>query len=1175
MTKSCLRLAFSLTLALIATIIHSQTFADKQAYTIQSANGLALDNQGSINSETQIFLSKKVTNRASQAWQLVHVYDNVYSIVNLESMQALDNANGNGEQPIIQYSYDNSNANQHWRIVSVGNGKYTITSVASNMRLAYRDAAQPGEPIYQLTPNTTERQQWSIEKTNAKASRFITRTTSNNDWENQNIIAINKMAAHSTFMPFADAKEALADPTFAKPWLDTRSSRVASLNGKWRFHWVNSPDKRPVNFYKPNYNVADWAEITVPSNWEMLGYGTPIYTNVTYPIRNNPPFIQSQPHYTVETEPNAVGSYRRDFTIPKQWRGKEVYLHFDGVYSAFYVWVNGKKVGYSQNSCTDARFDITKYVKPGKNTVAVEVYRWCDGSYLEDQDMFRLSGIYRNVYLVATPKVHLADATLSSKIANDYSQAALHINTLLASDSKNATANVRTTLYAPNGTKVGETTQSIAGKGDMSINVANPMLWTAETPNLYTLLVEVLDQNGVATEATTFKHGFRNIEIKNNKLYINGMLTLLKGANRHETHPKYGKAVPVESIEQDVLMFKQYNLNTIRTSHYPNDPRSYALYDYYGLYVIDEANQECHGNHSLSNNPKWEKAYVDRAVSMVQRDKNHPSVIIWSLGNESGRGCNIIAERDAVRALDSRPIHYEGQNEVADIDSNMYPSIEGMISMDQNGNQKPYIMCEYAHAMGNSIGNLEEYWDYIEYHSKRMIGGCIWDWVDQSLNMPGEPENRLYYGGSFGDQPNDQDFCCNGIVTSDRSVTPKLLEVKKVYQYITASLDSEKRAVVLHNRYIATNLKGMTLQYTVLRNGKEVLSGSKILPDCAPTKQCTVGIDLPDTTDGGEYMLNVNILLGEDCIWAAKGHCVASEQMPLNQVDLALAAHKANATAPITIHDEMNRRLCINAGNAKIAFSRSEGTIISLRYNGFETTHALHGPRFQWYRSIPNDRREWVPTLTRLEGFSHSLSAKGDTAIVTAKFAHGIGKHEITEATTYTIYADGTIDVASQFVTQSDNVVPRLALQWMLSPELENVAWYGRGPIENYNDRKNAAFLGLYSSTATDMREHYARAQSMGTRTDARWLTLTNADGKGIKIDADGTISFSALHYTDRDLWEALYDLDLDAIRRSEVVLTLDCRQRGLGNASCGPGPREKYEIKAGTHAFRFRISPM
>ena len=789
--------------------------------------------------------------------------------------------------------------------------------------------------------------------------------------------------------------------------------------------------------------------------------------------------------------------------------------------------------------------------------------------------MFRLSGIYRNVYLVATPKVHLADATLSSKIANDYSQAALHINTLLAPDSKNATANVRTTLYAPNGTKVGETTQSIAGKGDMSINVANPMLWTAETPNLYTLVVEVLDQNGVATEATTFKHGFRNIEIKNNKLYINGMLTLLKGANRHETHPKYGKAVPVESIEQDVLMFKQYNLNTIRTSHYPNDPRSYALYDYYGLYVIDEANQECHGNHSLSNNPKWEKAYVDHAVSMVQRDKNHPSVIIWSLGNESGRGCNIIAERDAVRALDSRPIHYEGQNEVADIDSNMYPSIEGMISMDQNGNQKPYIMCEYAHAMGNSIGNLEEYWDYIEYHSKRMIGGCIWDWVDQSLNMPGEPENRLYYGGSFGDQPNDQDFCCNGIVTSDRSVTPKLLEVKKVYQYITASLDSEKRAVVLHNRYIATNLKGMTLQYTVLRNGKEVLSGSKILPDCAPTKQCTVGIDLPDTTDGGEYMLNVNILLGEDCIWAAKGHCVASEQMPLNQVDLALAAHKANATAPITIHDEMNRRLCINAGNAKIAFSRSEGTIISLRYNGFETTHALHGPRFQWYRSIPNDRREWVPTLTRLEGFSHSLSAKGDTAIVTAKFAHGIGKHEITEATTYTIYADGTIDVASQFVTQSDNVVPRLALQWMLSPELENVAWYGRGPIENYNDRKNAAFLGLYSSTATDMREHYARAQSMGTRTDARWLTLTNADGKGIKIDADGTISFSALHYTDRDLWEALYDLDLDAIRRSEVVLTLDCRQRGLGNASCGPGPREKYEIKAGTHAFRFRISPM
>ena len=697
----------------------------------------------------------------------------MYNIVNVMSGLAIDNASGNAEQPAIQWSYDRSNINQQWVVERVDADTYTFTCLASNMRLGYRDAAQFGEPLYQLKPNDTQRQKWTVKKCSVKASTIAFKTHSDNDWENQNIIGINKLPYRSTFTPFASVDELRSDASFRKPWLNARSSRIMSLNGKWKFHWSPSPESRPMKFYANNYDTGSWAEIDVPSNWEMLGYGTPIYTNVVYPIHNNPPFVEPQNGYTVVNEPNAVGSYVRRFTLPAEWKGKEVFVHFNGVYSAFYVWVNGKRVGYSQNSTNDARFDITRYVKQGVNTIAVEVYRWSDGSYLEDQDMFRLSGIYRDVFLVATPKVQLADVALSSQFAGgNLAKAKLVVGAELAGHGTKPNATVRVTLLDTNGNAVDKRSAQIAGKGEIAIDVANPALWTAETPNLYTVIVETLNTKGEVLEATSLKHGFRKIEIKNNKLYINDMLTLLKGANRHETHPQYGKAVPGESIEQDVVLFKRHNLNTVRTSHYPNDPRSYALYDYYGLYVIDEANQECHGNHSLSRNPDWEKAYVDRAVSLVQRDKNHPSVVIWSLGNESGGGCNIEAEYKAVRALDPRPIHYEGQNEVADIDSHMYPSIEAMMKMDQNGAQKPYILCEYAHAMGNAIGNLEEYWDYIEYQSKRMIGGCIWDWVDQSLNKPGEPKENLYYGGSFGDVPNDADFCANGIITADRRITP-------------------------------------------------------------------------------------------------------------------------------------------------------------------------------------------------------------------------------------------------------------------------------------------------------------------------------------------------------------------------------------------------------------------
>ena len=734
------------------------------------------------------------------------------------------------------------------------------------------------------------------------------------------------------------------------------------LNGDCKFHWAKSPQERPRDFHKPTYDVEGWDDIAVPSNWEMLGYGTPIYTNITYPFRNNPPFIQGQRGYTVEKEPNAVGSYRRDFTLPEGWDDKEVYITFEGCYSAMYLWINGKKVGYSQGPTTDARFDITRYVRPGNNTLAVEVYRWSDGSYLEDQDRFRMSGIYRDVYLTATPPTHIRDLHLTSELSPRYDRAVLDVKVGVTNRGKSAgSAAVRVTLSDANGRKLRTVTSPVVAvaKGreetvGARLSLRDPLLWSAEAPNLYTVDIELLDADGNVTEATTQKYGFRNIEIKGNKVYVNSMLTLFKGANHHDTHPRFGKAVPVETMIQDILMFKRHNLNTIRTSHYPKAPKMYALFDYYGLYVMDEADQECHGNHSLTDNPAWRDAFVDRAVRMVERDKNHPSVVFWSLGNESGGGCNAVAEYEAVKAIDpSRPIHYEGMNEIADMDSRMYPSVESMIQTDRNGNQKPFFLCEYDHAMGNSIGNLDSYWDYISGRSERMIGGCIWDWVDQALNKPGEPDSRLYYG---------------------------------------CSLDSSARTAVVSTRLLAT---------------------------------------------------------------------------------------------------------------------------------------------------------------------------AGETA----------GAYEVT----YTVYADGTMGINASYTTPALGSLPPLGLRSMLDDSLEHIEWYGRGPIENYPDRHAAAFVGRYISTVDAMKENYVRPQSMGTRTDTRWLAIADKDGNGIKITAlQGNFDFTALHYTDEALWSLRYLHEMEQARCPATVLNIDCATRGLGSASCGPGPLPEYTLKpSSTYSHSFRISPL
>lgn len=1179
--------AILLLMALLPRQGHSQEIDANAYYEIVSSNNLVLDNQESEENGTNIFINNRVENRMSQVWSLQTPGYGVYKINTPLSDKSVDNNNTKEPGVVVQWDNSGNALNQFWKLTKIGDNLYTFTSISNGLNLGYPDAGLPGEAIHQLDPDSTKaNQQWMLRKTNIKIDTEALRGSSDNDWENETIFAVNKEPGHTTYVPFPSVESLKNSPSYRKAWIRPNSPRYQLLNGNWKFNWVKQPSERPENFYKPTYDVSAWKEIPVPSNWEMYGYGTPIYTNITYPHRNNPPFIQPKKGYTIMDEPNPVGSYRRDFDIPDDWKGSEVFIHFDGVYSAMYLWVNGKKVGYSQGASNDAEFNITSYIKPGKNVLAVEVYRWSDGSYLEDQDMFRLSGIHRDVYLFSTPKLRLRDYYLTSTFAgDDLSQATFNVRTNVMNYGKQTNeAVVDITLLDQDGRQVAFISDAIKNIGkkeeavsSADVKVENPNLWSAETPYLYTAILELKDKTGKTLEAVSSQFGFRKIEIKNKRAYINNKQVFFKGANRHDIHPQHGKAIPAESMIEDILLFKRYNLNTIRTSHYPNDAKMYALYDYYGLYVMDEADIECHGNHSISDKESWLPAYVDRMVRMVERDKNHASVIFWSMGNESGGGKNFDTVYQEARKLDPRPIHYEGKNDLADMDSRMYPSIEAMIKQDQEKRDKPFFLCEYAHAMGNAIGNLDEYWDYIENHSERMIGGCIWDWVDQGINKYGEQPNRHYFGGGFGDKPNDFDFCCNGIVTPDRQVTPKLLEVKKIYQYIKFKpVDPKTGKILVQNRYDFLNLKQFDLKWKLLKDGKVVESGTLPIADAAPDKDTEVTIPYRTKLDtDGEYFLNLSACLKNNCVWANAGHEVASEQYALTG-KVAVPPVSTAFSDTLKIEKDANE-LGFRAPGFFIAFNPKTGSMTSLRYAGTDMIYNKAGFTFNWYRSMDNDKREYMPTTIDKGTFDYKLSddKKSVTITTTQEAVIGSGRSLIKQpyTVTYTVYANGTVDVTGSFRTGEEFKLPRLGLQVALNPTLEQVEWYGRGPIENYWDRKNAAYVGMYKNTVTGMEEAYVRAQTMGNRDDVRWLTLTDKDNRGVKITSKDHLNFSALHFTDQQLWGLPYAHDFDNIRRAEVILSLDCIQRGIGNGSCGPGPRPHYEIANNTeYVYSFRI---
>ncbi len=1026
-----------------------------------------------------------------------------------------------------------------------------------------------------------------------------------NDWENPAIFAVNKEPAHCSMTVFPDLSSARAGDQSDSPW-------VLSLNGRWRFHWASRPADRPRRFFEVDYDAARWAEVDVPGNWQLQGFGKAIYLNVRYPFEKNPPQIQH--HY------NPVGSYRRTFEIPDSWDGRRVVIHFAGVESAFYLWVNGRKVGYSQGSRLPAEFDITAYLQPGENVVAAEVYRWSDGSYLECQDFWRLSGIYRDVYLHATPPIHIRDFELQPTLDEDLAEATLSVIARVHNygDEPIWHPEIQVTLLDPDGVPVvaeskedesGADTVLMSYKGtyihpgaetilQARAPVHRPQLWSAEKPHLYTALITLLDGEGEVIEVTRAQCGFRRVELKDGLLQVNGQPIYIKGVNRHEHDPDTGHYVTRESMLRDILLMKQFNINTVRTAHYPNHPQWYELCDQYGLYVIDEANIESHGmgydpDKTLANRPEWRAAHLDRIERMVERDKNHPSIIFWSMGNEAGDGTTFEAGSEWIHRRDlSRLVHYERawNRPHTDVICPMYCSLTWLKDFVAMNTDRPLIMCEYAHAMGNSVGNLKEYWDLIE--SNRVLqGGSIWDWVDQGLRRRTEDGREFFaYGGDYGDEPNDGNFCINGLVTPDREVPPKLWEVKKVYQNVAiTAADLAAGRFEIRNKFFFTNLNEFDGSWTLHEDGEVRQSGELPALDVAPGDQTDVSLPFHrlGVDPEAEYWLKISLRLREATAWAPAGHEIAWEQlkMPWGIQEPGVGEHTLLDTeaGELTI-TETAEGVAVSGVGFKIVFDRTQGTITSLAYDGRELlspVESLTGPALQVFRA-PTDNdwylaREW--RKVGLDSLRHSVkrfdvqqTAVGiEVTVVMA--AEGEAGVSFEHTATYAVSADGSIHAHHRIEPLGElPPLPRLGVRMALSTTLENFSWLGAGPHENYPDRRASTPVGLYRSTVDEQYVSYVRPQETGNREAVRRLTLTDDGGRGLLIVADSLLSASALHFTAEDLDRAEHLHELNA--RPEVILSLDALQSGLGNGSCGPGILDEYLVKPEPVEFGYRLIP-
>ncbi len=1008
-----------------------------------------------------------------------------------------------------------------------------------------------------------------------------------NDWENPGVFAEGRLQPRSTAFPYAGRDDARKADRDASPY-------VMSLNGMWRFHFAESPSARPEDFQKPGYDISAWDSIPVPSNWEMQGYGTPIYTNIVYPFPQNQPYV---PH-----DDNPVGSYRRSFDLPEGWNGRHTILHFDGSTAGMYVWVNGHRAGYVQSTKNPAEFDITPWVKPGRNDIACEVYRWTDGSYLEDQDFWRLSGIDRDVYLYSVAPVRILDFFAHPDLDSSYKKGMFSLDVRLANYGAEAAAGrLAVNLYAPDGREVVAQSHPLSlgagAEADEAFSAVLPRVarWSCETPNLYTLVLTLSDAAGNVLESTSARIGFRKVEIKDSRLLVNGKPVEIHGVNLHEHHPVRGHVVDRETMMADIRTMKRHNINAVRTSHYPQSPLWYDLCDQYGIYLVDEANIEIHGYGSSygtpqpathpCNLPEWRDAIVDREVSLVERDKNHPSVIVWSLGNESGAGSNFRAGYDWIKSRDaSRPVMYEqmGEGEGTDIVCPMYPGIEYMKEYASRENPgRPYIMCEYAHAMGNSTGNFQEYFDIIR-SSPHMQGGFIWDWVDQGL-LTRDEDGRPYwgYGGDFGAERyhHDENFCCNGLVQPDRTPHPGLAEVKKVYQDIRFSpADLSRGEFVVENHFHERNLEGYERRCELLRDGARV-AGATLPPlRVAQGESRRVRAALPAMKDSAEYYLSVYAVTrgGDDIIPA--GHEVAREQWALSErPDMRPAA--AAAVAPV--RDGGNYVFDCSEAGVRIVISAKDGNIREYTDHG---RRILYGVTPNFWRA-PTDNDWGNNAHRRLNAWRCAADNRRCTAVTAdgdaLRAEYRLPDVDAAYTVTYKAYADGSLDVSATLEgTENTPELMRMGTEITLPRDCDCFSYYGRGPVENYSDRNTAAFMGLWSSSVADEFYPYIRPQETGNHTDVRHASLRDGEGRGIAVYGAQPLSVSALDVAPADLDPGLskHQMHNSDVRHSteKVFLNVDLAQRGVaGDDSWGRGPHWPHVLDAGRYSYSFRIVPV
>ena len=1028
------------------------------------------------------------------------------------------------------------------------------------------------------------------------------------DYENPALPHRNREPARAAFVPYPDETAALAAERGTSPWFRL-------LNGTWKFHYDPAPDLAPQDFFKDAFDVSLWDNIQVPLSWQLAGYGHPHYTNVEYPFPVDPPHVPTE---------NPTGSYRRTFNVPEGWEGRRIFLLFQGVDSAFHVWVNGKEVGFSKGSRLPAEFDVTPIVHIGTNTIAVRVYQWSDGSYMEDQDMWWLSGIFRDVCVVAMPEVYVRDWTVRTDLDKSYKDADLTVRVKVRSAAKQA-ADYALEMKVLDAEGKPALAEPIAvtfkakpsGEGDLllSATVEDPAKWTAETPYLYTLLLTLKDATGRVVEAVAGRVGFRSVELKGGNFLVNGVAIKLKGVNRHEHHPDLGRAVPLDAMVRDILLMKTHNINTVRTSHYPDDPRFYDLCDYYGLYVIDECDLETHGFGNIKDrqgnpteDPEWEVACVDRMQRMVERDKNHPCIIFWSLGNEAHFGCNHVAMANWTRKADpTRLIHYEGdrQMKVADVYSMMYPAVEFLVQAGQKTDMtaahwgyepnhkewldKPVICCEYGHAMGNGPGNLKEYWETF-YKYDRLQGGCIWEWMDHGIRQrTADGVEYFAYGGDFGDLPNDGNFVMDGLVFSDRTPSPGLTEYKKVLEPVeTEAVDLVAGKVRLTNRYDFVSLDGLVLAWNVVADGKVLQSGSLPIPRIAArqNKVLSIPYGMPKhPAPGMEYRLNLQFVLAAAATWAPAGHEVAWAQFPLPVKRAAASAVKLSDIPPLWWNDKGNS-VRVVGGDFELVFDKVFGILSSWMWQGTELIRK--GPQLHFWRApTDNDRgfgmpmeKEWRASwIHRLQHRIEEVQMKEIREkvlriSVSSRIAPPTRNLSFLCDYTYTIYGSGDILIEAHGVPQGEwpKMIPRIGLQMALPENMDVVSWYGRGPGESYADSKEANRVGLYASTVDGLYTPYAFPQENGNRTDTQCVAFTNLRGLGMMAQGDPTLNFSAHRFTTEDLDKATHTYELKP--RDFITVNLDYRQNGLGSASCGPGPLEKYWLKPEEFRFRIRLTP-